>query len=142
MGISCKRFSHDLLAATLTHMLGVQAGVDFCVGHPIDISTGNQAGDPAISAWYSTTVAQPDMAAVTRHFRDNRQEIRSIVMRRARDNMLRLTDARVMVPPDAPDSVKEEAGKWQAYRQALRDITGHPGFPIDVDWPTPPGSLI
>ncbi|WP_052408724.1 phage tail assembly chaperone [Paraburkholderia acidipaludis] len=141
MGISCKRFSHDLLAATLTHMLGVQSGVDFCVGHPVDAS-GKQTGEPAIAAWYSATVPQPDMLAVTRHFRNNRTEIRGIVMRRVRDNMLRLTDARVIVPPDAPDPVKAQAAQWQAYRQALRDITEHPGFPIDVEWPSAPGPLI
>lgn len=28
--------------------------------------------------------------------------------------------------------------QWQAYRQALRDITQQPGFPLDVIWPTPP----
>jgi hypothetical protein len=142
MGINCKRFTHDLLAATLTHMLDVRSGVDFCVGHPIDMTTGNQAGEPGITAWYSTTVPQPDMVSVNRYFRQNRDEIRGIVMRRARDNLLRLTDARVVLPPDAPDSVKAQAGKWLEYRQALRDITEHPGFPIDVAWPTPPGPLI
>ena len=29
--------------------------------------------------------------------------------------------------------------QWQAYRQALRDITTQLGFPLDVVWPTPPG---
>lgn len=28
--------------------------------------------------------------------------------------------------------------EWQAYRQALRDITAQPGFPTNVVWPTPP----
>lgn len=27
---------------------------------------------------------------------------------------------------------------WQDYRQALRDVTSQPGFPLDVAWPTPP----
>lgn len=27
---------------------------------------------------------------------------------------------------------------WQAYRQALRDITSQSGFPFDVIYPTPP----
>lgn len=29
--------------------------------------------------------------------------------------------------------------QWQQYRQALRDITTQPGFPLNVIWPTPPG---
>lgn len=28
--------------------------------------------------------------------------------------------------------------EWAEYRQALRDITDQPGFPDDVEWPTPP----
>ena len=28
--------------------------------------------------------------------------------------------------------------QWQAYRQALRDITAQSGYPLDVIWPTPP----
>lgn len=28
--------------------------------------------------------------------------------------------------------------RWQEYRQALRDITKQPGFPLDIVWPTPP----
>jgi hypothetical protein len=27
---------------------------------------------------------------------------------------------------------------WVTYRQALRDITGQPGFPQTIDWPEPP----
>lgn len=29
---------------------------------------------------------------------------------------------------------------WQTYRQALRDITAQPGFPLDVVWPEPPAT--
>jgi hypothetical protein len=28
--------------------------------------------------------------------------------------------------------------QWQTYRQALRDITAQPGYPIDIVWPTLP----
>lgn len=28
--------------------------------------------------------------------------------------------------------------QWQTYRQALRDITQQPGFPLNVIWPVPP----
>lgn len=27
---------------------------------------------------------------------------------------------------------------WLTYRQALRDITAQPGFPLSITWPTPP----
>lgn len=28
--------------------------------------------------------------------------------------------------------------QWQAYRQALRDITEQPGYPLEIAWPSPP----
>jgi len=28
--------------------------------------------------------------------------------------------------------------QWQTYRQALRDITDQPGYPLNVEWPTAP----
>ena len=28
--------------------------------------------------------------------------------------------------------------EWQVYRQALRDITGQTGYPLDIVWPDPP----
>jgi hypothetical protein len=36
---------------------------------------------------------------------------------------------------DVPEAT---ALKWRPYRQALRDITGQPGFPDDIEWPAPP----
>jgi len=30
--------------------------------------------------------------------------------------------------------------QWQTYRQELRDITNQPGYPLNVVWPTQPGS--
>jgi len=30
--------------------------------------------------------------------------------------------------------------EWATYRQALRDITTQSGFPLTVEWPTPPGA--
>lgn len=37
--------------------------------------------------------------------------------------------------PDVPEATRL---KWQAYRQALRDITDQPGFPENVVWPERP----
>jgi len=39
---------------------------------------------------------------------------------------------------DAPLSA-EAVLAWRGYRQALRDLTGHPGWPRDVPWPQQPG---
>lgn len=38
---------------------------------------------------------------------------------------------------DAPLTV-EQSGEWQAYRQALRDVTLQAGFPWDITWPATP----
>lgn len=37
--------------------------------------------------------------------------------------------------PDVPLDTKNS---WSSYRQLLRDITDHPGFPLDVVWPEKP----
>lgn len=39
--------------------------------------------------------------------------------------------------PDVPLATKE---LWAAYRQALRDITDQPGYPMNVVWPTAPST--
>lgn len=39
-----------------------------------------------------------------------------------------------------PDVPAETSTTWATYRQALRDITDQPGFPTDIEWPTPPGA--
>jgi hypothetical protein len=33
---------------------------------------------------------------------------------------------------------QEKQQEWATYRQQLRDITLQPGYPYNVDWPTPP----
>lgn len=37
--------------------------------------------------------------------------------------------------PDVPLDTKTA---WAAYRQALRDITTQPGYPLDIEWPVAP----
>lgn len=37
--------------------------------------------------------------------------------------------------PDVPLATKEA---WATYRQALRDITSQPGYPLEVVWPVAP----
>lgn len=41
--------------------------------------------------------------------------------------------------PDAPLTVEQKTA-WAIYRQALRDITAQPGFPLNVIWPTEPST--
>lgn len=41
---------------------------------------------------------------------------------------------------DAPLSDVQKA-EWAAYRQALRDVTGQPGFPDAILWPVAPDGL-
>lgn len=41
--------------------------------------------------------------------------------------------------PDARAAMgAEKAEEWDAYRQALRDITDQPGYPAEIEWPVKP----
>lgn len=55
--------------------------------------------------------------------------------RAMRDALIKETDF-YMLPdyPNFPQGITE-------YRQALRDITGQPGFPHSIDWPMLPASV-
>lgn len=55
-------------------------------------------------------------------------------VRAERDRRLAATDWRVTVAAERGESVPSE---WQAYRQALRDVTGQ-ADPRSVVWPEPP----
>lgn len=51
---------------------------------------------------------------------------------------------RLLSESDWTDTVSAQArlgdqySVWQAYRQALRDITSQPGYPINIEWPQRP----
>lgn len=53
--------------------------------------------------------------------------------RAARDRLLVASDWTQL--PDVPAATKEA---WATYRQALRDITAQPGYPLNVNWPEAP----
>jgi hypothetical protein len=55
------------------------------------------------------------------------------VVRAQRNQLLAQSDWTQL--PDVPPATKEA---WATYRQALRDITAQPGYPLSVNWPTPP----
>jgi hypothetical protein len=57
------------------------------------------------------------------------------VARIDRDHRLKLCDWTQLA--DSPLSVEQKSA-WSAYRQALRDVTGQPGFPANVQWPVAP----
>jgi hypothetical protein len=41
--------------------------------------------------------------------------------------------------PDARAAMGDtKAAEWDAYRQALRDITDQPGYPAEINWPVKP----
>lgn len=52
-----------------------------------------------------------------------------------RDRMLAESDWRVTAALEAGETL---LGPWREYRQALRDITKQPGFPMAIEWPVPP----
>lgn len=55
------------------------------------------------------------------------------IQRQKRNVLLTQTDWTQL--PDVPLATKES---WAIYRQALRDITDQPGYPLEVIWPDPP----
>jgi len=55
--------------------------------------------------------------------------------RAKRDSLLTASD---WVTVRAMDTGTPAPTEWQTYRQALRDITGQPGFPDTIDWPENP----
>ena len=79
----------------------------------VDVSTGEVVG------W----TAPVDLDALGRQARAERDQ------RLSACDWTQLLDA---------DLSEEELVAWRAYRQALRDITGQPGFPEEISWPMPP----
>jgi hypothetical protein len=55
--------------------------------------------------------------------------------RRRRNTLLSMSDWTQLL--DAPLTDGQRSA-WRAYRQALRDLPGHPGWPGAITWPAPP----
>ena len=69
----------------------------------------------------------------------NEDKLRSNLAREVRvERALRLA-ATDWVAIKSQETGQPVPPEWAAYRQALRDITEQPGFPLDVVWPTAPG---
>ena len=65
-----------------------------------------------------------------------RTELETDRVTRLRNRALRQSD--FSQGADAPDYVKAKQSEWNAYRQALRDVTTQPGFPWDITFPEKP----
>lgn len=97
---------------------------DDCEAHGRDIYARCVAGEFGVIAEFKRTVADLDLLAAS----------------------VRTERCRLLAASEWTDtlSAKNRLGdalydEWQAYRQALRDITAQPGFPELIDWPdTPP----
>lgn len=79
-------------------------------------------------AWVETSIPEPSINTVA--IPDTSKLADSV--REQRNKLLQECDWTQIA--DAP--VDQEA--WREYRQALRDITAQPLFPLDVIWPTKP----
>ena len=74
--------------------------------------------------WYTKySIRQQDKSPIDKQQEEN--------IRQRRDNLMKQSDWRAV-------SDRELEPEWKEYRQALRDITKHEGFPHDVKWPTDP----
>jgi hypothetical protein len=65
------------------------------------------------------------------YIKSNSKEVSNIQQRRT----IALTQSDWTQLPDVPLATKEA---WAVYRQALRDITEQPSYPLAVVWPEPP----
>lgn len=67
--------------------------------------------------------------------KDNAAEAQKV--RIERDILLAKSDTMLMADRWASLSAEQQSA-WAAYRQALRDAPGQPGFPYEVQWPIQP----
>jgi len=133
--------SHDELIGALVRMFpNAVHGKDFIVGHPVDMTTGKQAGAAQIMAWNLPDLVPDIDQHVTPHWELHGDTIRQeLAARNARfERMALLAEADVLVNK-AHDSMNHNAlVNAMRYRQALRDISTQEGFPHEIDWPKKP----
>lgn len=85
--------------------------------------------------WLSDDIAQPTDAEIQAEVDRLIAEQPAKKARAKRDTLLTASDWVTVRAMDTGDPVPAD---WQEYRQALRDITGQPGFPDTIDWPQEP----
>ena len=80
------------------------------------------------STWYQTWV----VSQVTEQEISDRLALKSFEIRNQRNSLLSQSDWTQVLDSPVDRQV------WSTYRQALRDITNQPGFPLEVTWPQQP----
>lgn len=135
----CGYFSANHLVDVVIDLYpGLVHGVDFLTGHYLDPDDGTQNADPFFLNWKAKDIPQPDPAALKDLFYSNEVKYRTSLARRFRDSLLEWSDGRAEAPSDAPENVQAKAVVWREYRQALRDLTELPDFPLDFTFPVIP----
>jgi hypothetical protein len=118
-------------------------GIDFWVLQNTDGKTGLQTKDAVIYEWKLPTpepTADEIKAMVDKHRAGVPAYLAARDARAERDRRLQEADALVYKAMDAGDmEAMRLAGQ---YRQALRDVTSQPGFPLDFTWPTVPERFV
>ena len=61
------------------------------------------------------------------------QRLAIFIVKNKRNQLLQESDWTQLA--DIPQETKD---RWEPYRQALRDVTTQPGYPLEIVWPTPP----
>lgn len=125
-----------LMLAIQTEWPQLIHGQDYVVGHPIDEATGFQCGDAYIFEWRTKTPMKPDAAAekgLLALALQLQPQFNAMRAKAQRDSLLTQSDWTQL--PDVPAGT---AATWATYRQALRDVTKQPGFPVDINWPVQP----
>jgi hypothetical protein len=77
--------------------------------------------------WGTETMTASEQAEATTHKVDENRMMRN--MRLMQSDWTQLSDVSLSA---------EKKAAWNAYRQALRDVTAQAGFPWTIDWPTQP----
>lgn len=113
---------------------------DYWVSHPVDDKTLEQTGPAWIPVWLPTDPPQPsdeEIAHLWTLYGDAAlKHVLAADMRAQRDALLAEADKLVLKLEDAGDVDRALAAR--KYRQALRDVTGQPGFPASFEWPSAP----
>jgi len=90
-----------------------------------------KANKPTYScSWNNTTFVWDD----TRTIEEQNSDAQELAIA-TRDALLSQTDWIVIRAVDQGTSIPTD---WQAYRQALRDITNQSGYPTNIVWPVAP----
>jgi len=116
-------------------------GKDFWVGHVVDKETGEQIENARVYEWHLSDAPPADevlQALVHKHGKAAKAFLAEREARDERERRLKVADTLVYKAMDAGDMERMRlAGQ---YRQALRDVTSLPGFPLDFEWPITPGN--